>query len=54
MVYKVEDNEDLDVTGRILDVLRDARRIYLTGSLSEGWWDGAIEYILTGEGRDSS
>lgn len=52
MVYQVEDNDDLDVTGRILDVLRDARDIYATGNRSEGWWDGAIDYILNGEVRN--
>lgn len=52
MVYKVEDNEDLEVSGRIIDVLRDARTIYTDGGRSEGWWDAAVEYILTGEGRE--
>jgi hypothetical protein len=52
MVYQVEDNDDLEVSGRILDVLHDARNMYANGDRSEGWWDGAIEYILTGEGRD--
>lgn len=48
MVYKVEDNEDLEVTGRILDILRDARQMYAGGLGSEGWWDGAVDYILNG------
>lgn len=49
MVYKVEDNEDLEVTARILDILNDARIIYAGGVGSEGWWDGAVDYILTGK-----
>jgi len=55
MTYQVEDNDDLEVTGRIIDVLRDARDIYAPpGSLnrSEGWWDGAVDYILYGEGQN--
>ena len=48
MTYKVEDNDDLEVTGRILDVLNAARDIYRDGNRSEGWWDGAIDYILDG------
>ena len=54
MTYKVEDNDDMDVTERILTVLRVAREIYNTPGLerSEGWWDGAIDYILRGEGYE--
>lgn len=48
MTYKVQDNEDLEVTSRILDVLHDARDIYAGGEGSEGWWDAAIDYILEG------
>jgi len=53
MTYQVEDNDDLEVTGRILETLRDARNIYTTpgNEQSEGWWDGAIDYILYGEER---
>lgn len=50
--YAVSDNDDLEVSGRILDVLRLARETYLNGADTEGWWDGAIDYILTGEGWD--
>lgn len=46
--YRVEDNDNLDVSGRILDVLRDAREIYADGVGPEGWWDGAVEYVLKG------
>ncbi len=50
MTYKVEDNDDCEVTGRILEVLQDARDIYTKGGPQhEGWWDGAIEYILKGD-----
>lgn len=50
MTYQVKDNEDLEVSGRILDVLKSAREIYNTSGHenSEGWWDGAIDYILDG------
>ncbi len=41
MTYQVEDNDDLEVSGRILDILR-------TTDLPEGCWDGAIDYILEG------
>jgi len=55
-VMKVQDDEDLTVSGRIIDVLRDAREIYGTPGKerSEGWWDGAVDYVLTGEGRDEN
>lgn len=49
MTYSVEDNDDMEVTGRIIEVLRSARETYSDGNRSEGWWDGAIDYILTGE-----
>jgi hypothetical protein len=40
---QVQDDEDLTVSGRILDVLR-------ASELPEGCWDGAVDYILTGKG----
>lgn len=54
--HVVDDDEDLTVSGRVIDVLRDAREIYTTPGKeqSEGWWDGAVDYVLTGEGRDES
>lgn len=39
----VEDTDDLEITGRILDVLR-------TSGLPESCWDNAVEHILTGSG----
>lgn len=50
--YRVSDNEDCEVSGRILDVLRDARQIYANGVGPEGWWDGAVDYVLTGRNGD--
>ena len=47
MSYTVEDSDDLEVTMRILDVLR-------TSGLPEGQWDGAVEHILNGEEGDWS
>lgn len=41
--YTVKDSDDLDVSSRILDVLR-------TTDLPEGAWDGAVEHILEGTG----
>jgi hypothetical protein len=49
-IYVVQDNPALEVTSRILDVLQKARETYGGGQGSEGWWDGAVDYILTGEG----
>lgn len=56
VVMEVKDDEDLTLSGRIVNVLRDAREIYNTPGkeCSEGWWDGAVDYILTGEGRDGT
>ena len=45
MTYRVEDNDDLEVSGRILEVFRV---LDPTGE-REGFWDGAIEYIFSGE-----
>jgi hypothetical protein len=41
----VLEDDDLTISGRIIDVFRDL------DVKPEGAWDGAIEYILTGEGR---
>ena len=47
--YKVTDSDDLEVSGRILNVLDMARRVYKDGNNSENWRDAAVNYILTGD-----